>query len=173
MFAGVWVELAHYQKFWIVEFLMARRKELQGVCNDLLDSFVSRYNDLNGYWALGVFQSHLQTSGGGELCFGLTKGPTDLEKSPFLITSTYYRGALRRHLRIRNMPSSWVTDGKIRVRTTSPTEFSPTALACSIELATDLSRKFGACKAINVRPHNPLVEHCSSGKHGPKNQKGE
>ncbi len=33
---------------------MARRIELKGIAGGLINSFVSRNNDINGYWALGV-----------------------------------------------------------------------------------------------------------------------
>lgn len=33
---------------------MPRRSELNGVASDIVRSFVSRNNDLRGYWALGM-----------------------------------------------------------------------------------------------------------------------
>ena len=74
--AGAWVAI--FVPFILdAELNMARRKELQGICNDLLDSFVSRYNDLDGYWALGKFQSYLQSNARGKLRFSLGSGPID------------------------------------------------------------------------------------------------
>jgi len=35
--------------------VMPRRKELKGIANGLLSSFLSRNNDVDGYWAIGVF----------------------------------------------------------------------------------------------------------------------
>ena len=54
-----------------MEIEMGRRKELKGVCNDLLDNFVSRYNDLDGYWALGKFQTYLRSTSEDRLRFHL------------------------------------------------------------------------------------------------------
>lgn len=147
---------------------MARRLEIQGICNELLDSFVSRYNDLNGYWALGVFQDFLQANPIDELYFDLV---TDLqrEKKPiFFQTSKYYHDTLKRQLKTRNMPLDWVESGSIKVRRTSPTE-----LACSIEIKTDIGRVFGSQRHIVARPHDPNIESQRNGKFGPSNQKGQ
>ncbi len=168
LIAGYGLELSTTKHDRRVQFSMARRKELQGICNDLIDSFVSRYNDLDGYWAIGKFQTYLQSSGSDELCFDLTDGITNREKSPFSLSSSYYRGALRRHLKKRDMPLEWVPEGQIRVLATSPTE-----LVCTIEMTTDLGRGFNSRRNITARPHNPFQEYRSAGKHGPKNQKGE
>ena len=35
---------------------MAKRKTLKGIAHGLLGTFVSRYNDINGYWGLGVLR---------------------------------------------------------------------------------------------------------------------
>ena len=148
---------------------MARRKELKGICNDLLDSFVSRYNDLNGYWALGKFQSYLQSSAVETLCFDLTIGSETNGKSRFPITSNYYAGALRRQLNLRHMPLDWVSEGEIKVQSTSSSE-----LVCSIQLTSDLGRRFCAQRHFFVRPYDLLVEFRRIiGEFGPKNQKGE
>ena len=144
---------------------MARRKELQGICNDLLDSFVSRYNDLDGYWALGKFQTYLQSNPKRNLSFSLAR--TANEKSPFPQTYKYYRQALERHLRNRNMSSSWVRNANISICKQSPNE-----LECRLSMTTDLGREFTATARVFARPHDPRMELRSGGKHGPTNQLG-
>lgn len=147
---------------------MARRNEIQGICNSLLDSFVSRYNDLDGYWALGKFQSYLQTNSDHELCFDLVGKQEIATKNPFSQTASYYHGAFLRNMKVRKLPLDWVTGGQIKVRANSSTE-----LVCSIKITTDQGVSFGAQKSAVVRPHDPMVESRSGLKHGPKNQKGE
>lgn len=147
---------------------MARRLEIQSICNALLDSFVSRYNDLNGYWALGAFQEFFQANPLNELCFDLMDAAQDEKTSVFLETFTYYRGALQRHLKARNIPSNWVEFGSIKVQRTSPTE-----LVCTINMKTDLGREFGSQRYVLARLHNPMLELQRAGKYGPSNQKGQ
>ncbi|VAW04413.1 hypothetical protein MNBD_ALPHA07-2043 [hydrothermal vent metagenome] len=147
---------------------MARRLEIQGICNDLLDSFVSRYNDLNGYWALGVFQGFLRANSADELCFDLLDVEQCEIKTVFSQTSNYYQSALQRHLKTRNISSQWVEAGSIKVQRTSST-----GLMCRIEIKTDLGRVFASQRHVMARPHDPMFELQSAGKFGPKNQKGE
>ena len=145
---------------------MGRRKELQSVCNDLLDSFVSRYNDLDGYWALGKFQAYFQTTRTEMLVFSLTDETND--DTPFQQTCDYYRSAFHRHSDIRNIPASWVKSAVIEVETCSPAE-----LTCNISVTTDKGKSYQARKPILARPHNPNLEFRRCGQHGPQNQKGQ
>ena len=145
---------------------MGRRRELQGICNDLLDSFVSRYNDLRGFWALGKFQSVLQSEAKEELVFHLVGGENRI--NPFPQTLEYYRSALVRHLCTKGLPPDCVREACINVQSLSPTQ-----LNCRITITTDRSKKFSAERPIFVRSHRPELElRRHDGKHGPSNQKG-
>lgn len=151
---------------------MARRLEIQGICHDLLESFVSRDHDLNGYWALGkfqsfvsrnhnlnsywvlrMFQSFVRANQNEELIFDLMDASHDDRKSFFPQTSAYYRCAFRRHLQIRNIPSNWVDRGEISVKRATPTE-----LVCTVKVTTDLGRVFASQRIVTARRHNPLFE---------------
>ena len=39
---------------------MGRRRDLRGIVGNLLSSFVSRNNDLDGYWALGLLKAAVE-----------------------------------------------------------------------------------------------------------------
>jgi hypothetical protein len=41
---------------------MARRKEFKNIANGLICSFVSRNNDVYGYWGIGKLYSHMLKS---------------------------------------------------------------------------------------------------------------
>lgn len=41
---------------------MARRKEFKTIANGLLSSFISRNNDVYGYWGIGKLYSHMLKS---------------------------------------------------------------------------------------------------------------
>lgn len=149
-----------------MEIEMGRRKELKSVCNDLLDNFVSRYNDLDGYWALGKFQAYLQSTSETRLRFYLVaaNGST----SAFPTTLGYYRQALRRHLDVRGIPVAWVSTAVISVEQKSTSE-----LECTLKITDDRGRTFTSQRTINARPHDPNRELRRCGQHGPQNQKGE
>ncbi|MCR8825751.1 hypothetical protein [Pseudosulfitobacter koreensis] len=145
---------------------MGRRKELKGICNDLLDSFVSRYNDIDGYWALGKFQAFLQTTQKERLQFHLTREKS--EESVFEQTLGYYRFAFQRHLRARKLTDAWVDRAVITVEPQSSSQ-----LSCVFEIDAKNGPKFEAKRLIAVRPHKPERElQRRIEDHGPSNQKG-
>ena len=132
---------------------MARRSEIKGICQRLLSSFVSRYNDLQGYWALGKFQKYLQETQLEELSFNLIDANEGLEERLFPETSDHYRNDLKRQMASRNIPATWVETACIKVRTVSPN-----ALNCTIEIESDLGRKFTSKVHVTVNPHDPAKE---------------
>ncbi|MEL7104483.1 MAG: hypothetical protein AAGM21_01080 [Pseudomonadota bacterium] len=145
---------------------MGRRKELKGICNDLLDNFVSRYNDLDGYWALGKFQAFLQTTKEERLQFDLTR--ENGEKGVFQETLDYYRLSFQRHLRIRKLSDAWVDRAVITLEPQSSSQ-----LSCALEINVDNGQKFVAKRLVTVRPHKPERESQRRiKKRGPSNQKG-
>jgi hypothetical protein len=133
---------------------MARRIELKGICNDLLTNFVSRYNDLEGFWALGKFQKHLQGTNKVEFCIDLLNAHDSPEKRLFSTTFNYYRDALQRHMAIRNMPVHWLKTATINISALSRDE-----IVCAIKIKTDLGRFFTSSVRLSVRPHDPAIEH--------------
>jgi len=149
-----------------MEIEMGRRKELKSVCNDLLDNFVSRNNDLNGYWALGKFQAYLRSTSEDHLRFHLVAD--DGSTSAFPTTLRYYRRALRRHLDVRGIPEVWVSAALISVE-----QKSSSGLDCILKITDDLGRIFTSQRTLNVRQHDPNLELRRCGQHGPQNQKGE
>lgn len=42
---------------------MPRRKEIRGISSGIASSFVSRNNDIDGYWAMGIFYQMASTEG--------------------------------------------------------------------------------------------------------------
>lgn len=144
---------------------MGRRKELKSVCNDLLDNFVSRYNDLDGYWAVGKFQAFLHSNPEDKLRFCLSSD--DGSKNVFPQTLNYYRSAFERHLKVRGISKDWVAYAVIVVEQRSSSQ-----LLCSLTILNDKGRAFEAWKLVSARLHDPLLELQRCGKHGPQNQKG-
>lgn len=148
-----------------MELDMGRRKELKGVCNDLLDNFVSRYNDLDGYWALGKFKTFLESTQNSCLSFDLTHSGSD--HGPFSQTLDYYCFAFRRQLKIKKIPVAHVASAIIKVE-----QQSPAALICSFKITTDHGKVYECRKQLMVRRHDPSIELRRAGQHGPQNQRG-
>lgn len=146
---------------------MARRSHFEGICRDILDSFVSRYNDLDGYWALGQFVG-VRENGPHPLRFLLITGETVPPRPDLNDTSLYYRRATLRQMAANKMPREWLANAII--------DFSmigPTTASCDIEITTDLGKVYRSSRWVEVRPHNPTREYRRAAQFGPSNRKGQ
>ncbi len=149
-----------------IGFGMARRRQFKGICWDVLNNFVSRYNDLNGYWAVGQF-AQIADTGTHNLKFQLRKGVTVPPYPEFSPTSSYYWRMVVRLMTANKMPEVWLSDAAIVFSMAGPTIAS-----CSIEITTDLGKIYHHTKTIAVRPHDQMKEHQRLDRFGPSNQKG-
>ncbi len=148
-------------------FGMARRRQFKGICRDVLNTFVSRNNDVNGYWALGQF-AQIAHAGSHNLKFQLREGVTVPPYPEFTPTSSYYWRALLRLMAANKMPEGWLSNATIVFSIVGPT-----IALCHIEITTDLSKIYSDTKTIAVRPHDPMREHRRlDHQFGPSNQKG-
>lgn len=130
---------------------MGRRKELKSVCHDLLESFVSRNNDLDGYWALGRFQAFLQSARKKQIEFDLTcEGHGE---TAFPLTLTCYRQAFQRHLRVRTLPRAWVAQAVLAVA-----QDGPCALLCTFRIVDDRGKTLACRRKVTARTHDPRHE---------------
>lgn len=147
---------------------MPRRRQFNGICSDILASFVSRYNDLEGYWALGQYATFLMQAGEQHLLLQLQENSCLPACSRFIASATSYRRALMRLMAANEMPPNWLADACIRFSL-----MGPMRAFCEIEITSDLGKVYRANRMIAVKPHNPLYEHRRSGNIGPSNQRGQ
>lgn len=146
---------------------MPRRKQFRGICHNILDSFVSRYNDLDGYWALGQYAAFLMARGEDQLVFQLQDGSTVPEDARFAVSAAYYRRAISRLMEASAMPRSWLADASITF-----SMMGSSKARCSIEIVSDLGRNYRSDIIVDVRPHDALSERRRAGNTGPSNQRG-
>jgi hypothetical protein len=146
---------------------MSRRKQFKGICHDILGTFVSRYNDLDGYWALGQYVAYLERLGDRQLQLKLGDATGTPDNGGIPVSAEYYRGAVLRMMKANAMPQAWFADATIKVSIVAPSK-----AACEIEIVSDLGRTYRSERSIIVRPHDPIIERRRTGKFGPSNQKG-
>ncbi|MDA7419596.1 hypothetical protein [Tritonibacter multivorans] len=131
---------------------MGRRKDLQGLCNDLLGSFVSRNNNLDGYWALGKLQRALEEPAEDRLLFDLKPGgrvPISFQQ-----LNRDWQANLAAQCRRRGLPLDWIAKAELAARRVSSMQ-----LECTLTIVTDLDRVFVAQQKVFVRPHDPEREY--------------
>lgn len=134
-----------------MEIDMGRRKEFKTVSNDLLGSFVSRNNDLDGYWALGQFQTYLQSTSEDRLWFDLVPDTGRGSAFPTVLSNT--QRAFQGHLTARRLPRSWVRSAMLMVAQRSLSE-----LICTFTVTDDRGKIFASQRTVTARPHDPNRE---------------
>ncbi len=94
---------------------MAQRKALKNVAGGLVGSFVSRNNDTNGYWALGLLYSLVNTVGTKRIRITLRPSP-DLDPDPLLAdVASRYSAMLERLLRASGVATESVSEARTDV----------------------------------------------------------
>lgn len=145
---------------------MPRRIQFKGICHDILDSFVSRYNDIGGYWALGIYARFLMRHREETLHLNLSHGKAVPEDRHFNISAAYYWQAILQVMAANKMPESWLKDACIKFKIDN-SDYA----YCSIEIESDLNKIFSYERSVLVFPHNPDNEQRRMNSFGPSNQK--
>lgn len=132
---------------------MPRRIQLRAIAHDVLDSFVSRYNDIGGYWAIGQYISFLMRNRIYCLRLNLKNGKSEPEYRLFNISSEHYWNMILNIMASNNMPSDWLKDAFIEFKINN-SDYA----YCEISIETDLNRIFKKSRSILAFPHNPSKE---------------
>jgi hypothetical protein len=95
---------------------MASYKRLNGSAAGLLGTFVSRYNDVDGYWALGVIYSEIDELGLSEVTFRLLDGDVVPNLKCVSLLSVKYHEAVIRLLMADGIDPDEIIRADITVR---------------------------------------------------------
>jgi hypothetical protein len=98
---------------------LSRRNKLRGVALAVLGSFVSRNNDVDGYWGLGLLRSFADSAGVAELTMDLVTGAVDPNGSVLLSICHSYQQILKEQL-LRSRVAERVAHAEIRLVFNSP-----------------------------------------------------
>jgi len=143
---------------------MPRRRTLKGVAVNFLGWFVSRNNDLDGYWALGKFSSYVANSSPHLLELDFLSGRSVPDIPLAREVSATYREELFRlvdrvglkHENVAHAGISLQFNAKLEKMTIPDTYGSP-FIATAI-IVDDLGRRHVAKRRGWCAPHNPLRE---------------
>lgn len=95
---------------------MPRRKQLKGVANDLAATFISRYNALDGYWAIGKLYNLATEKGVGEVEFDLLEIAASIDEEGCRKIASHHRTVLFRMCAANGLSRDWVRKASILVR---------------------------------------------------------
>lgn len=146
---------------------MGRRRELGNIANALACSFVTRNNDVDGYWELGKLYKEF---GSGDVILDLLNGSMKPQNEMFLPLLEFWQFKFHQHLKSRSIPTDWVSSARIKVTFNAEfihkLHFFGSALGnpctCVCEIATDYGRSYTVIKGTNCCPHNPEKESRST-----------
>lgn len=151
---------------------MARRHELKNIASGLLYSFISRNNDVNGYWGIGklcLLTRDCATTSAKLDLLSKTLLPESAEFSKLLHG---YNAFLQRHLAARNIPDYWIASAIIEL------DFSPkdqpakqipiitwgSLFKLTVTILDDRGREHSVSTFSYCAPHNSRKEHQSNGQ---------
>ena len=145
---------------------MPSRKDLNDIAYGVVQSFISRNNDLSGYWAIGKLYLAAKESGSSAVELDLMQMETSLSAREFRQTIQHYRTMLDRLLNKKMMTVQWVKKCIIVASFNQDLDKryhyfqSPIGqpYICTITITDDLGREHSMMVGGFCRPHDPLKE---------------
>ena len=147
---------------------MARRKQLKGIANNLVQWSMSRNFDYQGYWAVGQFYAHVDESISNELVVDLVEDFVFIEPEnrKFCTALSDLSRVMKNELESNKIPDWWIEKARVTFRFNeeyqSKYHFFGSALGkpfvCSVELKSDLGETYKKEGGCNVWIHNPKRE---------------
>ncbi len=132
---------------------MPRRKELRGAAFGLLGSFVSRNNDVSGYWALGKLRKLAVKTNVSTVRVDLLNLMVTPPSEDFAPMAKRFQQMLGAQLKARRMPVEWVSAAAVSV------EFAlDDAFKCAVVIADDKGREHRATTSGTSWVHDPARE---------------
>jgi hypothetical protein len=147
---------------------MTRRGQLTDVAAGLVGSFVSRNNDIGGYWALGLLRSLSDRVGVTLLRLDLRTASAEPADPTALDVARSYSAELQRHLGRRRIPNNVVIKAEINVQFLLSAQSLRSAstygqpVRCTVLLVDRQKRVHQRSLLTNCAPHNPARERRSN-----------
>lgn len=143
------------------------KSNLQGIAHGLLGTFISRNNDIGGYWGLGVLRKLSESNGLDQIEIDLLS--EDDEAEAIEVCKSRYRRWLETNLERSGLSLASLLVARIRLRFSSDFGSHPNAIRdtrgfpyeCLVEIRRDTSQ--GVASKIGVcAPHDPSKESRSN-----------
>lgn len=149
---------------------MPRRRELRGVADGLLGSFVSRNNDVDGYWALGKLLLFALARREPRVVLDLVAGELRPPGDRFVRMAARYREMLLRHVEGRRLSARSVAGALLEVSFGPDPAAAPAVDApggtrpftCRLVITDDRGGTHEASRTGWCRPHCPSRESKSA-----------
>jgi hypothetical protein len=144
---------------------MPRRRKINGIVEGLLGSFVSRNNDIGGYWAIGKLYEHARNNQVQNIIINLATGEIQPDGLEFCPMVQEYSARLTDRLAYFATSKESITVARITlafdaavIDSRPPSSLPGQPFRCTVEVVDKLGREYAASHLGVARPHNPLNE---------------
>lgn len=146
---------------------MARRKDLKNIASGLAGTFVSRNNDIDGYWGIGKLCLLAQQSGQHQVRLGLwpmmALTPAHPPLHGALASLHTLRARLEQNLERQGIPKQWITSVSLNlVFSTADVPDTPyrrgKPFSLTVSILDDQSRNHVVTCGGFCAPHHPRRE---------------
>ena len=119
----------------------------------VLGSFISRNNDVGGYWALGKLYKHAVKANALTVCVDLLDSTITPPSGDFAAMTKHFQQMLGSQLTARRLPTDWVRSATVCV------EFAPDEVFnCAVVITDDRGRQHRAAASRTCWVHDPARE---------------
>lgn len=151
---------------------MPRRAQLLEIASGLLGSFVSRNNDVGGYWALGVLYRQAQEQGRTQVEVPIWPLNDSLDDALIESLAEKYRQMFLSLMARQQLPLSWLRSAVFSLEFESSnahpryrqSQAAERPFVCGLSFTNDLSRTHQLAIAGWCWPHSEQREHQSTRK---------
>jgi hypothetical protein len=149
---------------------LARKKVLKNIAHGLLGTFVSRYNDIGGYWGLGVLRLFAEENKLSEITLDLLGESTHLPNgSPIRVSQKTYREWLDGARSKQGVADRRLKKAEINIRFATFEEFPDVILdthgrpyVCTVTIVADGGPTYSASKLGVCEHHDPKRDRRST-----------
>ena len=146
---------------------MARRSQFKGIAYNLVKWSLSRNNDYSGYWAVGQLYSLAIENQCQEVNFDILRNTITPETDLFFDLFSAQFNIISQITSKNHIPLNWLKEAniifKFDVEYTNKHRFFGSSLGnpmtCSVELISDLGKKYSYTDGCNIRLHDPKREY--------------
>ena len=143
---------------------MARRKEFKTIADGLLSSFISRNNDVQGYWGIGKLYSHMLQSNSMTIVIDLITERITPDSFEFQCLTSGFADRLQTQVKNQKINRKHLSSAEL-ILTGFPNEpipslgqYAPNRMNCRFIITDDLGKKHICEKNVWCREHNPEKE---------------
>jgi hypothetical protein len=142
---------------------VANKKALKNIAYGLLGTFVSRYNDIGGYWGLGVLRLFAEKNQLSEITLDLMGDSANLPGgSPIRVSEEKYREWLQNARSKQKVADHKLAKAEINIRFTTFEEFPDVILdtrgrpyVCTVTIVLERGPIYSASKLGVCECHDP------------------